>query len=183
MQIPASLLTFHKKEPARDVAKVKVGDTWAVLHKPITEWDKNLLEEYQQDLYFLFPQQFKVEDYHSKDMVCLCATVTNCPKKSIGQMENRECTEYRRGLCVEASVEANDCQPLSLGSIARFHGFSKQRAHQVYTSARKRLIMEMAHDEVIQEYLADIFLGKETLPTADEITALIEKAVHEGSAG
>lgn len=181
MQISTSLLSFHKKEPSQGIAKIKVGDTWAVLHQPIAKWDKDLLNEYQQDLYFLFPDQFKVENYHSKDIVCLCSTITNCPKKKLGQLENRDCTEYRRGLCVEASVEANDCQPLSLGSIARFHGFSKQRAHQIYTSARKRLIMEMAHDEVIQEYLADVFLGKETLPTADDIVALIEKAVHEES--
>lgn len=178
--IPPHFLKFSSKEPrASDcIDKACVNGTWVALIRPPTDWPPQLLKEYQQDLYFLFPKAFRTENYNSKDLVCLCATVTNCPKKNIGQMENRACTEYRRGLCVEASIEANDCQPLALGSIARFHGLSKQRVHQIYTSARKRLISDLANDEIIQEFLADIFLGKRTLPTPDEIASFIEKAVQ-----
>ncbi|MFH1067280.1 MAG: hypothetical protein V1746_05210 [bacterium] len=178
--IPADFLRFSPKEPRASecVDKARVNGTWIALLQPPASWPSPLLKEYQQDLYFLFPKAFRTESYNSKDLVCLCATVTNCPKKNIGQQENRVCTEYRRGLCVEASMEANDCQPLALGSIARFHGLSKQRVHQIYTSARKRLITDLANDETIQEFLADVFLGKRSLPTPDEIAAFIERAVQ-----
>lgn len=181
MEIPASLLSFHSTEPSDPcVGKVCVKGMWILLREPIAQWPKALLDTFQQDLYFLFPKEFKSESYNSKDVVCLCCTVRNCPKKSEGQVENRDCSEYRRGLCIEASIEANECEPLSLGSIARFHGFSKQRVHQIYNNARKRLITELAQDEIIQEYLADVFIGKQDVPTPDDIAAFIERAVSGG---
>jgi hypothetical protein len=179
MRIPSDFLTFSETEPlAREcVSKVMVKGIWAVLKKPITQWPQTLFSEYQQDLYFLFPDEFKTENYNSKDVICLCCTIENCPKKPAGEIEHRSCDQYRRGLCIEASVEANDCEPLALGSIARFHGLSKQRVHQIYNSARKRLILELSQDQLVQEYLADVFLGKQSMPSPDEIATFIEKAM------
>jgi|GEM_PF-3983567 len=183
MRIPDSLLSFTRDDPGNVecVDKVCVDGVWALLHKAPTAWPKEVAQAYQQDLYFLFPESFKTENYNSKDIVCLCASVKNCPKKSRHAEENRECSEYRRGLCVEASVEANDCQPLALGSIARFHGLSKQRVHQIYTAARKKLILELAGDETIQEFLAEVFMGKREIPSPDQIAEFIEKAIQGGS--
>ncbi|MFZ5805830.1 MAG: hypothetical protein ACOY3I_01290 [Verrucomicrobiota bacterium] len=178
LPIPEGYLRFSKKEPLRCVEKIYVDNTWIALLKPLSDWPKELLAVYQQDLYFLFPKTFSQEVYNSRDLVCLCCTVHNCPKKTDEQIENRECTEYRRGLCVEASVEANDCKPLSLGAIARFYGLSKQRVFQIYKDARKHLILELAHDETMQEYLADIFIGNRTVPTPEEIANFIEQAIE-----
>lgn len=183
MPLPSEYVKISKKEPARCVDKAFVDDMWIALMKPLSEWPKELAAAYQQDLYFLFPEAFSQEAYNSRDLVCLCCTVSNCPKKSEDQIENRECSEYRRGLCVEASIEANDCKPLSLGAIARFYGLSKQRVFQIYKEARKRLILEIAHDDTMQEYLGDIFLGKRTVPTPNEIANFIEQAIEGGSSG
>ena len=180
MSVPSGYLSFSKNEPAECVDKAFVKNIWVALIRPLSEWPKELRDEYQQDLYFLFPKEFKTENYNSKDLVCLCCTIGNCAKKESGQLEKRDCEEYRRGLCVEASIEANECKPLALGSIARFHGLSKQRVHQIYSSARKRLIMSMAQDETMQEYLADIFLGNRSMPTPDEIATFIEHAIQGG---
>lgn len=177
--IPSGYLRITKKEPeSKFLEQTNVNGMWISLLKPIPEWPKELREEYQQDLYFLFPKQFTTEAYNSKDLVCLCSTVRNCSKKRVNQLENRACTEYRRGLCIEASIEANECKPLSLGSIARFHGLSKQRVFQIYKEARKHLIAELAHDSTMQEYLADIFIGKRSMPTPEEISNFIEQAIQ-----
>lgn len=178
--IPEGLLAFSASEPSGkdSIDKACVDGAWISLRKKISQWPKEIANAYQQDLYFLFPTEFKTENYNTRDMVCLCATVTNCPLKPEGLLENRICQQYRRGLCVEASVEANDCEPLALGSIARFHGLSKQRVHQIYNSARKRLILEMSQDEIMQEYMADIFLGNRHLPSPDDIAEFIEKAIQ-----
>jgi hypothetical protein len=180
MVLPKGYLSFGATEPKGCVDASCVNGVWVGLMKPFSEWPKDLYDLYQQDLYFLFPKLFKTEDYNTKDVVCLCATVKNCPKKQQGQIENRECSEYRRGLCVEASMEANNCEPLALGSIARFHGLSKQRVHQIYNNARKKLIMDLSQDAIVQEYLADVFLGNRQMPTPEEVAQFIEKALQQG---
>jgi hypothetical protein len=179
MDLPAGYLVFSTEEPKGCIDVSRVQGVCVGLVKPILDWPKDLYEEYQQDLYFLFPKLFKSESYNTRDMVCLCATVKNCPKKP-GMMENRACSEYRRGLCIQASMEANNCEPLALGSIARFHGLSKQRVHQIYNHARKKLILDLSQDAVVQEYLADVFIGKRNIPTPGEIAQFIEKALQQG---
>jgi hypothetical protein len=173
-----AVLQVFTKEPKDVFCKVKVGKEWIASVKDFKEWPKDLLREWEQDLFYLFPKQFRSESYNAHDEVCLCGDIVVCPFKSKGTIENRQCSRYSRGICLEATVVHNEGNPLHFGTIGFFHGLSKQRVHQIFTDAQKKLITRIAQDPVLREFCESIASGKVKLPPAHELAAELAKELE-----
>jgi hypothetical protein len=175
----SDFLKISTKEPKDAFCKVKIGKEWIAAAKDFKEWPKELMRSLEQDLFYLFPDQFRSESYNAHDEVCLCGDIVNCPFKAKGvKTENRECSRYSRGICLEATVVHNEGNPLHFGTIGFFHGLSKQRVHQIFTDAQKKLITRIAQDPVLREFCESIASGRVKLPPAHELAAELAKELE-----
>lgn len=92
------------------------------------------------------------------ESICLCRDVKKCPLKGEQEM-NPLCPKFAFGICVEATLNANDGRPLSFATIGYLTGISKQRVEQIYSAAQQRLIEEIRKDPVLLEYCTQQGIG------------------------
>jgi hypothetical protein len=156
-----------------NTSKPKSGDLffalgkWLRLEVPFVKWKEPLRGRWARMARVLFSGS-KDEDkpkgeetdlsLESGEAVCLCAHVQKCPIKG-GQAINPLCPKFAFGICVEATLAANEGRPLSFASIGYLTGISKQRVEQIYSAAQQRLIDEIKKDPVLLEYCTNQGIG------------------------
>lgn len=171
-------LSRSTKEPSSCVEKVQLNGKWIALLVPIQKWPPSLIAKYKQDLYFLFPSQFrKGEEPDETEKVVLCARVESCPQKKHKEGENRQCRWYSRGLCVKATKEANDHEPIGFNTVAKFHGVSRAFCHQFAKETQEKLATALHQDPLLREYLSEIGMGRQSPPSIAQIKETFTKSV------
>ncbi len=149
------------------------------LKVPLEQWPTALHQQWQQELFFLFPLENRVGRVDARDSLILCHEVTNCPRKTAPETEDRTCRHFNQGLCVAATTVANNFRPLSFGTIGAFHGISKQRVQQIYCAAQRKVIRAAARDPVLREYYTALGLRPENMPDPKKLAANIEELLAD----
>ena len=144
-------LSFGNR-PSGDAAVSRVTSEGVLEFKrPFKSWPKELQKLWRQDLYFLWPGLFVRRLPETNQQVALCVQVDNCPLKAPGT-ESRDCLRYAGGICQTASKQAGG-QPLSLKTLSRFLGISRESLSRYRENAIKSLLLEIVSDVELCDYL------------------------------
>lgn len=161
-----------------DISKPKegerffIGGRWLGLKVPFSKWKEPLRGRWSRLARVIFSSE-KDEVAPDKEtgtdlayeaageQICLCAHIKKCSLKT-GQTINPLCPKFAFGICVEATIAANDSKPLSFATIGYLTGISKQRVEQIYSAAQQRLVEEIRKDPVLSEYCESQGIGSGT---------------------
>jgi hypothetical protein len=146
-----------------------VGGRWIKLKIPFSKWKEPLRGRWSRLARVIFSaerEEAENDKNPSTDLasnsqgeqVCLCAHIKKCNLKQ-GQNINTLCPKFAFGICVEATINANEGKPLSFATIGYLTGISKQRVEQIYSAAQLRLVEEIRKDPVLLEYCESQGIG------------------------
>jgi hypothetical protein len=118
---------------------------WLVLVRALADWPQNLLRQWAQDLTQFFPRALgKTPPQPGKGGVVLCQSVSGCPMKKDGDIENRSCHQYAAGLCCEATVAVSG--RVSVNTVALFLGLDAATTKALRTESVKKWTQEVLND-------------------------------------
>jgi len=168
LQRLSDYISFEPSKPREDERFFADGK-WLRLKIPFSKWKEPLRGRWSRLARVIFSAE-KGGDLSAKtsgtdlatdttgEQVCLCSHVKKCSLK-MGQNINPLCPKFAFGICVEATIGANDGKPLSFATIGYLTGISKQRVEQIYSAAQQRLVEEIRKDPVLLEYCESQGIG------------------------
>jgi hypothetical protein len=150
-----AFVRIHESRPPEGSGTivVQVGQRWFELVGSISP---KLPEPVRVAARLLFSQR---EETRTKERICLCADCV-CPRKDGLSRELPDCPRNCYGICVDATLEANDGVPLSLQAIGYLTGMSKQAAGKHYDLAKKELIAKVLETPELLELCLELGIGR-----------------------
>lgn len=163
-------ISFEISKP-KEGERFFFGGKWLKLRIPFTKWKEPLRGRWSRLARVIFSleredssrdkiggQGTDLASEVTGEQICLCAHIKQCNLK-LGQSLNPLCPKFAFGICVEATIVANDGKPLSFATIGYLTGISKQRVEQIYSVAQQRLVEEIRKDPVLTEYCESQGIG------------------------
>lgn len=145
---------FKPKYPAR-----KIGVNWLGFKQPFSKWPADMKRKWKKIITFLDSDEADNQASETPQFICLCAEIGKCPYKESFD-ENKNCHKYAFGVCVDATMQVNNGQPLNFNNVAILCGLTKQRIHQIYVKAQQKLIKEIKKDPVLRDYCESFRIGE-----------------------
>lgn len=149
-------ISVHSVKPGgvRDGDCININGRWLVKTGSPPLPDRNSIST----LRFLFSKPPTSNPKSLSERVVLCCDCV-CPRKDVPEKEKPECDRFSFGLCVDATLAANELRALSLRTIGTFAGVSKQRIDILIKEAQKELIRRVLADPELAEFCEAVGVG------------------------